>query len=148
MSEKKITTFVGEAQAIEGLTFVFVGKTTECDECKLKPVCIDNLEKGRVYRIVSVKDKVHSCPIHKDRVRLVEVEIAPIDVLIDPNLAYEGAIITFTPLLCHEEECKYYKYCHPPGLNPGEKCRIVKMKKKVQCPIDGTLVKATVIPQF
>ena len=66
-------TVIGKKLAKEGMEFVFLGPIADCKECKVRNICF-HLEKGTMYRIVSMRDKDHDCPQHEDGVRVVQVE--------------------------------------------------------------------------
>lgn len=119
-------TLIGKSLAEEGFKFMYYGPSAECEACRFKSTCIDSLEEGRMYVIKEVKDTEHPCPIHDGgKVRVVEVENADIEVLIDSKKAFEGSMIAFDFPEC-DKECTMRDLCFPEGLYEGDKCKIVK----------------------
>ncbi len=83
-----------------------------------------------MYVIKNVKDTEHNCPIHEgNKVKVVEVEKAFINTLVDTKIAFEGSMIVFNAPDC-EEECLMRDLCFPDGLKNGDKCKIIKNKGK------------------
>jgi uncharacterized protein (UPF0179 family) len=113
-------TLIGALIAVKGTEFVYQGPHAACDGCKVFKVC-NNLQKGRRYRIVSVRTStLHPCRLHEGGVYAVEVEEAPIVMLI----AAEKGIVNSTLQLeytCRNDGCKSYELCHPDGAIEGER---------------------------
>ncbi|MDI6643502.1 MAG: UPF0179 family protein [Methanobacteriaceae archaeon] len=123
-------TLIGKSLAMKGLKFLHYGAATECERCRFKNTCIDSLKEGRMYLIKNVKDTEHHCPIHEGhKVRVVEVEKAHINTLVDSKSAFEGSMLIFKYPDC-EDECLMRDLCFPEGLKNGDKCKIVKNKGK------------------
>lgn len=119
-------TLIGKSLAEEGVKFIYYGVSAECDACRFKNTCIDSLEEGRVYVIIEVKETEHPCPIHEGgKVKVVEVERADIEALVDVKKAFEGSMIAFELPEC-DKECTMRDLCFPEGLYEGDKCKIVK----------------------
>jgi len=134
-------TLVGIKQAKKGFKFIHLGPSEQCNNCPLYKTCMGNLEKGRVYEVVEVRNIKHSCSLHEEGVMVVEVQEAEIEAIIDKKVAFEGAIITFHPQKCSEGSCKFLKSCFPPGLKDGDKCKIKEIKEKnVECKLGKKLV--------
>ena len=53
-----MVTLIGKKLAKEGNEIMYLGITQKCKNCKLKTVC-SNLQEGRVYKIVKVREKFH-----------------------------------------------------------------------------------------
>lgn len=67
------TTFIGTKLAKIGLDFIYEDNICECNDCKLKNVCM-NLEEYAKYKITKVKNRViYNCAVHDDDVVAVEV---------------------------------------------------------------------------
>ncbi|MHA1409272.1 MAG: UPF0179 family protein [Candidatus Odinarchaeia archaeon] len=126
---KKIT-IIGKPQAKIGHKFIFNTKLPDCEKCKLKQVCEDNLELGRVYEITAIRDKEHYCEEFQEEVVVVEVNIPQIIALIESKKAFEGVTLTFTPIEQGDVPKELQKYINPPGLKPGDKCKVIKIMKK------------------
>jgi len=121
-----LITLIGKNLAEKGLKFVHYGPSAECEECRFKNTCIDPLEEGRMYIITDVKDSEHPCPIHEGgKVKVVEVERAEIETLVDSKKTFEGSIVVFKFPEC-EKECTMRDLCFPEGLFEGDRCKIVK----------------------
>ncbi len=91
---------------------------------------MNNLEVGRIYKVVQVRDIEHPCKIH-DLVRVVEVKESEIEATIDTKTAYEGAIIVYEPQQCRNYSCAFIGKCKPEGLKDGDKCKILEIKNKL-----------------
>jgi len=131
-------TIVGSKEAREGFTFIHKGKAEKCIECEFRKVCIDNLEQNRVYEVVGVRERRIPCTIHDNGAQVVEVREIDVKTAIPPKWAFEGANHTFYPRECKRIECENYDLCFPVGLAPGDKCRIIKILGKRECPIDDS----------
>jgi uncharacterized protein (UPF0179 family) len=83
-----------------------------------------------MYTITDVKGTEHPCPIHEGgKVKVVEVERADINALVDSKKAFEGSMIVFEFPEC-DKECTMGELCFPEGLYGGDKCKIVKTSGK------------------
>ncbi len=128
-------TLIGTNLAIKGLEFLHCGAATACENCRFKNTCIDTLEEGRIYQITNVKDTQHPCPIHEGgKVKVVEVEKANIQGLIDSKKAFEGSNFQFNPPKC-DVDCEAKHLCFPKGIYVDDKCKIAKNlgKSPVEC---------------
>lgn len=120
MTESKTkVTLVGTVLAKQGTEFIYEGEAAECDTCKVKKAC-NNLQKGRKYRIVSIRTTHHECPVHHNGATAVEVMEAPISALISPEMAIVNSKITIE-LSCNKADCKSFALCRPEGVVDGEK---------------------------
>jgi uncharacterized protein (UPF0179 family) len=99
--------------------FIYEGEAPECDTCKVKKAC-NNLQKGRKYRIVTVRTTHHDCPVHLNGATAVEVMEAPISALISPEMAIVNSKIKIE-FSCNKADCKSYALCRPEGVVDGEK---------------------------
>jgi len=140
--KRRIITLVGVKQARKGLKFLHEKSSEKCENCEYYKVCIGNLETGRVYKIVKLRDKVFPCPIHEGGVKVVEVVESEIFAAISEKMALEGAVIIFHPEECENISCKYKNLCFPTGLYMGDRCEIVKVEDKIECEKGLQLVKA------
>lgn len=127
-----LVTLVGEKLAMKDVEFIYNKSLSECRDCKLKTVCF-NLEEGKKYRIVKVRDVRHDCKIHEGGVRVVEVERVPISIAIDSKQAIEGSTVTFELKDCKILSCKNYKLCHPMSIKDGTKVKVLSIRKDVEC---------------
>ncbi len=120
MAETKTkVTLIGTVLAKAGVEFIYEGEAPECDTCKVKKAC-NNLQKGRKYRIVTVRTTHHDCPVHLNGATAVEVTEAPVSALISPEMAIVNSKITIE-LSCNKANCKSYTLCRPEGVVDGEK---------------------------
>ena len=99
-----------------------------------------NLERGRIYKVLKVRDKIFPCKIHEEGVQVVEVSEPSLAVNIETRLVFPSGIITFNPQDCQTESCPHYKKCIPVGLVEGDKCKILSVKDPVKCPLNRSLV--------
>jgi uncharacterized protein len=120
MAEAKTkVTLVGTVLAKQGVEFIYEGETPECDTCKVKKAC-NNLQKGRKYRIVSVRTTHHDCMVHLNGATAVEVMEAPITILINPDMAIVNSKIK-PDLSCNKSDCRSFALCRPDGVVDSEK---------------------------
>jgi uncharacterized protein (UPF0179 family) len=128
MKMEKNLTLIGIKLAKKARKFLFNGAAEECLNCNssLKTVCLDNLEKGRIYEITNVRKIVHPCLLHEGGVTVVEIKKASIQAAIDSKFAHEGATISFH-FDCNEVSCGTYHSCKPLGIQSGEKYKITKI---------------------
>ena len=120
MAEGKTkVTLVGTVLAKQGIEFIYEGEVAGCDTCKVKKAC-NNLQKGRKYRIVSVRTTHHECTVHLNGAIAVEVMEAPITVLINADMAIVNSKIKLE-LSCNKSDCRSFPFCHPEGVVEGEK---------------------------
>jgi len=120
MAESKTkVTLVGTVLAKQGIEFIYEGEVAGCDTCKVKKAC-NNLQKGRKYRIVSVRTTHHECNVHLNGATAVEVMDASITALINADMAIINSKIKLE-LSCNKGDCRSYPLCHPDGVVEGEK---------------------------
>ncbi len=116
---KTKVTLVGTVLAQQGVEFIYEGEVDGCDSCKVKKAC-NNLQKGRKYRIVSVRSTHHDCAVHLNGTTTVEVMDAPITMLINPEMAIVNSRIK-PELSCNRSDCRSFSLCRPEGVIEGEK---------------------------
>ncbi|HVN73499.1 MAG TPA: UPF0179 family protein [Methanoregula sp.] len=116
---KTKVTLVGTVLARQGTEFVYEGEAAECDNCKVKKAC-NNLQKGRRYRIITVRTTHHECPVHLNGATAVEVMDAPVTMLINADMAIVNSKIK-VELSCNRGECRSFALCRPEGIVEGEK---------------------------
>ena len=120
-------TLVGAKLARVGADFIFVGAASDCEACKLKNSCI-NLEAGRKYRILSVRNEApHECPLHDSGVVAVEVIEPPLNAAVDARRAHEGSKFFFEAPRCEHADCIVRELCFPLGLKRGDRVTISKI---------------------
>jgi uncharacterized protein (UPF0179 family) len=123
-------TLVSSAIAKEGFTFIHEGETPpECQNCRLKLTCIHNLEQGRRYTIVNVKDMQHPC-LMGGTVTVVEVSEPKIVLFVDSKIACEGVSMVYNPT-CNG--CEIAHKCMPVGLRKGDKIQITEILGDAPC---------------
>lgn len=128
-----VITLLGESLAREGEIFVYTGYLKECKECKLKTVCF-NLDEGRRYRVVAVREKHHDCPVFEGGVRVVEVEPVALECAMDAKKVVEGMVITYSRKACNRLGCENYILCKVQGTRKGQRYRILKVLGDLDCP--------------
>jgi uncharacterized protein (UPF0179 family) len=120
MAESKTkVTLVGTVLAKQGNEFVYEGEVADCGSCKVKKAC-NNLQKGRRYRIVTVRTTHHDCEVHLNGATAVEVTEAPITALINAEMAIVNSKIRLESS-CNRADCRSYPLCRPDGIVEGEK---------------------------
>ena len=143
-TNRKIITIVGLRQAKKGFTFLHSTAPEECKSCDLLKTCMENLEPGRVYTVTKVRNKTFPCRVHEEGVRVVEVEEPNLQVAIEPRLSFHLATITFNPQDCGNRCCENSRFCVPCGLVGGDKCKILDVKERLECPLKRSLVRVVV----
>ncbi|WP_297486758.1 UPF0179 family protein [Thermococcus sp.] len=126
-----VITLVGEKLAKPGLEFIYYGPAEPCKSCKLARVCVGNLEPGRRYRILRVRNIEHSCPLHEGKVRVVEVVEPPIQVLVEPRAAIPGSMLTLKFVDC--DDPKKAELARPEGLFEGDHVKVKEILDDVEC---------------
>lgn len=138
-------TLIGKDIAKKGFEFVFLGPAKECENCRFKSSCIDNLELNRKYVVTDVKDNEQKCAIHSQNIVIpVEIERAEIDVLTTSKNIFEGSTFTYNAPKC-DEYCEFHDFCFPEGLIENDKCIVLKNhgKHKGECKKGLRLTKLT-----
>jgi hypothetical protein len=124
MTETKTkVTLMGTVLAKPNLEFIYEGEVAECDTCKVKKAC-HNLQKGRKYRIVTVRSTHHDCAVHLNGATAVEVMEAPVTALINADMAMINSKIK-PELSCNKSDCRSFPLCRPDGVTEGEKYIVV-----------------------
>ncbi|NPA48063.1 MAG: UPF0179 family protein [Thermococci archaeon] len=124
-------TLVGEKLAKPGVEFIYYGPAEPCKTCRLARVCVGNLEPGRRYKVVRVRNIEHSCPIHEGKVRVVEVVEPAIEMAIDPRLAIVGSKVKLKFGECDDPEKQALFF--PEGLFEGDTVKILEVTGEVEC---------------
>lgn len=127
-------TLVGERQAAEGHEFVYRGPQPECRPCKVRTVCL-NQELGRRYRVTHVRDVAHPCLLNEERAQVIEVEPAPPECSLPVRASLEGTIVAYEGLVCSNAACPNFRLCHPVGIEPGTRLRILRVGSELDCPL-------------
>ena len=124
MTETKTkVTLMGTVLAKPNVEFIYEGEIAECETCKVKKAC-HNLQKGRKYRIVTVRSTHHDCAVHLNGATAVEVMEAPITALINADMAMINSKIK-PELSCNKSDCRSFPLCRPDGVTDGEKYIVI-----------------------
>ncbi|CAD55658.1 UPF0179 family protein [Pyrococcus abyssi] len=126
-----VITLVGEKLAKPGLEFIYYGPGEPCKTCRLARVCIGNLEPGRRYKVIKVRNIEHPCPLHEGKVRVVEVVEPAIEVLMEPRYAIAGSKLTLRFVDCNDPE--KLDLVRPEGLFEGDTVKIIEILGDVEC---------------
>ncbi|AEH24003.1 UPF0179 family protein [Pyrococcus yayanosii] len=126
-----VITLVGEKLAKPGLEFIYYGPAEPCKTCRLARVCTGNLEPGRRYKIVRVRNIEHPCPLHEGKVRVVEVVEPAIEVAVEPRLAIVGSKIKLSFVDCDDPEKA--ELVRPEGLFEGDTVKILDIVGEFEC---------------
>lgn len=129
-----LITLCGLRQAQPGFRFVHLGPTKQCLGCDLLRFCQGRLQEGRIYVVVALRQKVFPCAVHEGGVRAVEVEEATVQAVVPVRLAIEGAVILFNQQECDMQSCPSSRECHPVGLFNGDRCQVLSLLARVDCP--------------
>ncbi len=134
----KTITLCGKDWAIIGVEFTFLGGKEECENCRLKKVCL-KLKEGSKYKIVGLRNgEVHNCPLHDEGVVAVEVVELPIMAAIEAKSAVEGAKISFDGK-CNKVDCSFFNLCNPREIGESEYAIIEKVGEAFECPRGKTM---------
>lgn len=127
-------TLVGRGMARGGAEFYYLGRSEECEQCKLGTVC-HNLEEGARYRVTGVRGQEHRCAMLEDEaVVAVEVEKVPTPAVLPKKGLLEGITVTFSESKCDDVGCPNYGLCHPVGIREGTKHTVVELGADAECP--------------
>lgn len=137
---KPIVTLVSTGQARVGTIFFHRGPGSKCESCQYFQACVKNLEPGRVYKIVKLRDKTLPCGQYETEMQVVEVLDGEIPSAIPAKQAIEGAVITFQMVDCREETCNNCELCFPKGLKAGDRCEVQNATETLPCS-EGFLLK-------
>ncbi|MFQ5975934.1 MAG: UPF0179 family protein [Candidatus Hydrothermarchaeales archaeon] len=129
---KKLITLIPPEHAKIGYQFIHYGTVDECEDCDFKMVCIDNLEEGRKYEVIGLKEMEHECELY-GKVNVVEVKESDHLLAINPKYAFIGSSIHFVLPDCLNVFCQNSKICNPEGIKENDKCEIVDALAKIDC---------------
>lgn len=124
-------TLVGEKLAKPGVEFIYYGPTDPCKSCRLARVCVGNLEPGRRYKVVRVRNIEHSCPLHEGKVRVVEVIEPAIEVAMEPRVAIVGSKMKLSFVECSDPEKE--NFVKPEGLFEGDVVKVLEILDDFEC---------------
>jgi len=127
-------TLLHAPQARLGAEFVYAGPMPECGECRVRAACL-NQQPGRRYRVTAVRDVRHPCPLTGDEVAVVEVDPAAPPMSWWTRTAVRGSTIAYEPLDCDRRDCRNFPACHPRGIGPGERLRLLQVEERFDCPL-------------
>jgi hypothetical protein len=138
LSNRRIVTLIGSGQAKPGTVFIHKGPGSKCLDCEYSKVCVQNVESGRVYEIVGVRDRFLPCRQYEVEMRVVEVTDAKIPSSLPTKQAIRGAIVVFQAPECRNERCESYDRCFPLGLKAGDKCEVLEVTETFQCSLGAS----------
>ena len=138
MNSKRIVTLIGSGQAKLGTVFIHKGPGSKCLDCEYSKVCVQNVESGRVYEIVGVRDKFLPCRQYETEMRVVEVTDAKITSSLPTKQAISGAVVVFQAPECRNEGCESYELCFPLGLKSRDRCEVLEVTETFQCPLGAS----------
>jgi uncharacterized protein (UPF0179 family) len=136
LSSRRIVTLIGSGQAKLGTIFIHKGPGSKCLDCDYFKVCVQNVESGRVYEIVGVRNKFLPCSQYETEMRVVEVADAKIPSSLPIKQAIHDAVVVFQAPECRNEECESHELCFPLGLKAGDRCEILEVTETFQCPFE------------
>ncbi len=140
-----IVALLPQTLAKKGFRFVLLDETEHCGDCRLRKVCIENLEAERSYEVYEVIKKSFRCPVYGE-MRVCRIKLVKDFLLTIPkNDAIEGVTIRYTGHGCQELTCSNFDLCNPVGVKAGDEIKIVKVSKlKDSCKLDLDLAKCLV----
>ena len=139
-SFEMIITLLAKNIAKIGYKFTHMGGTEVCLKCILRKVCVEALEKNVSYEVKKISTKEHSCLIDDQIMIVCEVEETNNIITVESQKYLENIIINRKPLECNEILCENYECCIHSNFNEQSKVKILKILKKVSCPLDYNLV--------
>ncbi len=131
-------TLLGTLLAKPGLTYIVGRPGPECEPCAFKALC-HNLPVGHRYRVARVREVTHPCAVHEGPVRVIEVEPARFETTFVGRGAVAGSTAQFQEKGCGRPDCPSWAVCHPPGLPPGLRVRLLEDRDAPACPAGLTL---------
>jgi uncharacterized protein (UPF0179 family) len=72
------------------------------------------------------------------------VTAEPPECSVTERTAIEGAVLAYERIVCANAACPNYRTCHPLGLEPGMRVRILKVGAELDCPLGYSLVSTKV----
>jgi uncharacterized protein (UPF0179 family) len=132
-----LVSLIGEKIAEKDLEFIYLGPLNECKDCKLKNICF-NLKPFHRYKISNVRNKRHSCSVHKGDVVVVEVEQQLIRTAIDKKFS-KGSSTQLPLNECDDVFCDNYELCSNPAILKNKKYKIMNVISDIDCPRDLNL---------
>ncbi|MEM3944538.1 MAG: UPF0179 family protein [Thermofilaceae archaeon] len=123
---------VPEPQASRGFIFRAV-IDPRCSRCGYYSVCSKNLRQGWRYKVLSVRRVAHVCPILGEKMYVVEIEEAPLRVVVDSKVAVAGLKLRYKRVACDERKCTIRSYCAQAPLLDGENVRVAGVLNRVEC---------------
>lgn len=136
---------VTESQATRGSVFKAL-VDPRCLNCSFYTVCSKNLKPGWRYRVLSVRNMSHICPILSEKMYVVEVEEAPLRAVVESKVAIAGLKFQYRRITCSERACKFRSYCNQASLLDGENVRVVGVRDRIKCPRGCHLTFAELLP--
>jgi hypothetical protein len=140
-SDEAVTavTLLHAPQARPDAEFLYLGPMPECEPCRVRAACL-NQEKGRRYRVTAVRTVRHPCPLTGDEVVAVVADLAPPPMSWWAKAAMVGGTVTYEPLDCARRDCANYATCHPAGIAPGERVKLLETGGRLACPLGYEIV--------
>src|SRR2546422_1022660 len=96
------------------------------------------------YRTARVRDVAHQCLLNEERSRVVEVEPIPPDCCLSSRVGVAGAVLAYEKIVRPNGACPNFPLCHPVGVEPGMRIRVVELGAELECPLGYSLVSAKV----
>lgn len=132
---RKLITLVPSYLARQGYEFVFEGNAgPACEKCRVREVCLTNLEVGVRYSVKQLKSAEHYCGLVDAKATVVEVERARPRLTIEKQKYIPSASIKYSPIPCNWKFCPNYIYCVDNGVPEGSKVRLEREEGDVDCP--------------
>jgi uncharacterized protein (UPF0179 family) len=132
---RKPITVIPSSLAKIGYDFVFTGDAgPECSTCRVRTVCLTNLEVGVRYTVKQVKSPEHYCALVDSKAKVVEVEKARPRITVDKQKYIPSATVRYMPIQCNWVFCKNYVHCVDNGIAEGAKVKFENEEGAVDCP--------------
>lgn len=143
---RRTISMVTEPFAYPGATFQPV-LSSKCIDCEYFNACIGALRPLVRYKVVALRNHFNQCPALAEKMRVVEVEEQPFNVVLSARLAVPGATVRYSKPQCSEEvKGKYRVECDPIYVEEGERVKVLRRLAKVDSQLFLCEVEATEQP--
>src|SRR3989442_10277004 len=66
------------------------------------------------------------------------------DCSVSARAGVEGAVLAYEKIVCSNGACPNFRLCHPVGVEPGTRIRVLEVGQELECPLGYSLVSAKV----
>ncbi len=135
-----VLTLIPKFVAERDYEFIHLGGIEICENCSLKTVCINSIKVHHSYKVIEVRKKEHKCPIDDSVMLVCDVQETKTIISVLNQKFLEGIVLSRKKLECNETLCEYYENCLHPLFNEETKVKVMKIIKKIDCPLNYNLM--------